>query len=177
MLQAIYWLILPKLLREEKVEDVMTISQIIFLLQIFPKLYHSSYLMRGLKKVTGYIFGTAWWGLTLNLIAYFLASHVSGGFWYILSMQRIAECLKKQCHESKQCNALTWTCPREICYSGYTNPCDENSAMKANFSTCMDQNGDFPYGNNAFALPLILKNSNMVKFSIPIFGDSWLSAL
>lgn len=76
IMQALYWLMLPKLMREEKVEDVMTITQIIFLLQFFPKLYHSFYLMRGVRKVTGYIFGTAWWGLILNLIAYFLASHV-----------------------------------------------------------------------------------------------------
>ncbi|KAK1381131.1 Cyclic nucleotide-binding domain-containing protein [Heracleum sosnowskyi] len=168
--QAIYWLMLPKLLREEKVEDVMTITQIIFLLQIFPKLHHSFYLMRGVRKVTGYIFGTAWWGLILNLISYFLASHVSGGFWYILSMQRVAECLKKLCHESKQCSTLAWTCPREICYSSYTNPCVANSTMTANFSTCMDQNGDFPYGNYAFALPLIIKNSNMVKI---LYSNLW----
>ncbi|KAF1001466.1 hypothetical protein AG4045_006126 [Apium graveolens] len=114
--QALYWLMLPKLLREQKVEDV------------------------------------------------------SGGFWYILSMQRIAECLKKQCHESKECSALAWTCPSEICYSSYKNPCVENSAMKANFTTCMDQGGDFPYGNYAFALPLIVKNSNMVKL---LYSNLW----
>jgi hypothetical protein len=30
-----------------------------------------------MQKVTGYIFGTIWWGFALNLIAYFIASHVS----------------------------------------------------------------------------------------------------
>lgn len=29
-----------------------------------------------MQKVTGYIFGTIWWGFGLNLIAYFIASHV-----------------------------------------------------------------------------------------------------
>ncbi|WOH13467.1 hypothetical protein DCAR_0832977 [Daucus carota subsp. sativus] len=168
--QAVYWLILPKLLKEGKVESVMTITQTIFLLQFFTKLYHSFYLMRGVKKVTGYIFGTAWWGLILNLIAYFLASHVSGGFWYILAMQRVAECLKKQCLESKHCETLSWTCPREICYSSFANLCLANSTMKANFSTCMDQNGDFPYGNYAFVLPLVIKNSNVVKI---LYSDLW----
>ncbi|XP_017222417.1 cyclic nucleotide-gated ion channel 2 [Daucus carota subsp. sativus] len=168
--QAVYWLILPELLKQEKVKAVMTISHIIFLLQFFPKLYHSFYLMHGVKKVTGYIFGTALWGLILNLIAYFLASHVSGGFWYSLSVQRIAECLKKQCHVSKQCETLAWTCPREICYSSFTNSCLANSTMKGNFSTCMDQNGEFPFGNYAFALPLIVKNSNVVKI---LYSGLW----
>lgn len=50
------------------------------------------------------------------------------------------------------------------------NPCLENSVMKANFSTCMDQGGDFPYGNYGFALPLIMKNSNMVKI---LYSNLW----
>jgi uncharacterized membrane protein YdjX (TVP38/TMEM64 family) len=29
-----------------------------------------------MQFVTGYIFGTAWWGFALNLIAYFIAAHV-----------------------------------------------------------------------------------------------------
>ncbi|KAL8124628.1 cyclic nucleotide-gated ion channel 2-like [Apium graveolens] len=168
--QVVYWLIFPKLLREEKMEDVMNIAQLIFLFQFFPKLYHCFYLMRGVRKVTGYLFGTVWWGFILNLIAYFLASHVSGGFWYVLSVQRITECLKKQCHESKQCNALALTCPTEVCYSSYTRSCADTSSMKADFSTCMDQNGDFPFGLYAFALPLIVKNSNIVKI---LYANLW----
>ncbi len=55
----------------------MTILLLIFLFQYLPKVYHSIYLMRRMQKVTGYIFGTIWWGFGLNLIAYFIASHVS----------------------------------------------------------------------------------------------------
>lgn len=99
-----------------------------------------------------------------------MSNQVSGGFWYVLSVQRIAECLKKQCYESKQCVALALTCPSEICYSSYTHSCADNSNMKANFSTCMDQNGDFPYGLYAFALPLIVKNSNIVKI---LYANLW----
>lgn len=97
-------------------------------------------------------------------------NQVSGGFWYVLSIQRIAECLKKQCYESQQCHTLALTCPREICYSSYTRSCVDNSSMKADFSTCMDQNGDFPYGLYAFALPLIIKNSNIIKI---LFANLW----
>lgn len=75
-MQILYWLLLPKLLREEKPEDVMILAQFIFLFQFLPKLYHCFHLMHGVSKVAGYLFGTAWWGFILNLIVYFLASHV-----------------------------------------------------------------------------------------------------
>lgn len=72
-----FWLVVPKLIREEKVKLIMTILLLIFLFQFLPKIYHCICLMRRMQKVTGYIFGTIWWGFALNLIAYFIASHVS----------------------------------------------------------------------------------------------------
>lgn len=71
-----YWLVVPKLLSENRIGEMMTILQLTFLLQFLPKVYHCFCLMRGMRKVTGYIFGTIWWGFGINLIAYFLASHV-----------------------------------------------------------------------------------------------------
>lgn len=76
-LQAIFWLLLPKLIVQEKIELVLTIVLLTFLFQFLPKLYHSFCLMSRMRKVTGYIFGTIWWGFGLNLIAYLIASHVS----------------------------------------------------------------------------------------------------
>lgn len=76
-LQAVFWLIVPKLIREERIKIIMTIMLLIFLFQFLPKVYHSICMMRRMQKVTGYIFGTIWWGFGLNLIAYFIASHVS----------------------------------------------------------------------------------------------------
>lgn len=83
-----FWLVVPKLIREEKIKMIMTILLIIFLFQFLPKVYHSIYLMRRMQKVTGYIFGTIWWGFGLNLIAYFIASHVSN-LDRKLSVQRV----------------------------------------------------------------------------------------
>lgn len=34
-----------------------------------------------MQNFSGYIFGTVWWGIALNLIAYFVASHVSFTFF------------------------------------------------------------------------------------------------
>ncbi|KAG5527598.1 hypothetical protein RHGRI_028496 [Rhododendron griersonianum] len=77
--QAVFWLVVPRLIREEQIKLIMTILLLIFLFQFLPKVYHSICLMRRMAKVTGYIFGTIWWGFGLNLIAYFIASHVAGG--------------------------------------------------------------------------------------------------
>ncbi|GFP91773.1 cyclic nucleotide-gated ion channel 2 [Phtheirospermum japonicum] len=102
--------------------------------QFLPKVYHSICLMRKMQKVTGYIFGTIWWGFGLNLIAYFIASHVAGGCWYVLAIQRVASCLKQQCDKSGSCN-LSMSCSDEVCYqfplsSGvFENPCKANSTV------------------------------------------------
>lgn len=75
--QVVFWSVVPTLLRQDKIKILMTILLLIFLFQFLPKAYHSFYLMRKMQKVTGYIFGTIWWGFGLNLVAYFIASHVS----------------------------------------------------------------------------------------------------
>ncbi|GJM96679.1 hypothetical protein PR202_ga13541 [Eleusine coracana subsp. coracana] len=77
--QVVFWLVIPKLIREEEVKLIMTILLLIFLFQFLPKVYHSIHIMRKMQKVTGYIFGTIWWGFGLNLFAYFAASHIAGG--------------------------------------------------------------------------------------------------
>lgn len=70
-------MIVPKLIREEEIKLLMAILLLIFVFQFLPKVYHSICVMRKMRKVTGYVFGTIWWGFGLNLIAYFIASHVS----------------------------------------------------------------------------------------------------
>lgn len=76
-MQIILWLVLPKLITEEELRIITTVLLLIFLFQFLPKVYHSLCMMSSMQKVTGYIFGTIWWGFGLNLIAYFIASHVS----------------------------------------------------------------------------------------------------
>lgn len=189
---------------------IMTILLIIFLFQFLPKVYHSIYLMRRMQKVTGYIFGTIWWGFGLNLIAYFIASHVSnldrklsvqrvtgshyslhpdctsnnflindflqvaGGCWYVLAIQRVASCLRQQCHRQANCN-LYLSCSEEVCYQflvpsgAIGNTCGGNSTTTVRKSLCLDVNGPFHYGIYQWALPVISSNSVAVKILYPIF--------
>ncbi|KAA8530410.1 hypothetical protein F0562_005119 [Nyssa sinensis] len=172
--QAVFWLVVPRLIREEQIKLIMTILLLIFLFQFLPKVYHSIYLMRRMKKVTGYIFGTIWWGFGLNLIAYFIASHVAGGCWYVLAIQRVASCLRQQCDRKNKCS-LSLSCSEEVCYQFLLpadtvgNPCGGNSTTTVRKPLCLDINGPFPYGIYKWALPVISSNSITVKILYPIF--------
>ncbi|KAL0310217.1 UNVERIFIED_CONTAM: Cyclic nucleotide-gated ion channel 2 [Sesamum calycinum] len=172
--QAVFWLVVPRLLKEEQIKLIMTILLLIFLFQFLPKVYHSICLMRRMQKVTGYIFGTIWWGFGLNLIAYFIASHVAGGCWYVLAINRVASCLKQQCARSGTCN-LSLSCSEEVCYqflvaSGtVNNPCSGNSTVVLRKPLCLDVNGPFRYGIYKWALPVVSSNSVAVKILYPIF--------
>ncbi|XP_010258957.1 PREDICTED: cyclic nucleotide-gated ion channel 2-like [Nelumbo nucifera] len=171
--QTIFWLVLPKLLREERIKMIMTIVILAFLFQFLPKIYHSIYLMRKMQKVTGYVFGTIWWGFGLNVIAYFIASHVTGGCWYILAIQRVASCLKQHCRRDTTCN-LSLACAKEVCYrlplasTLMKSSCHGDSAI-ASLPVCLDSDGPFPYGIYEWALPVVSSNSVAVKILYPIY--------
>ncbi|KAK1383564.1 Cyclic nucleotide-binding domain-containing protein [Heracleum sosnowskyi] len=172
--QAVFWLVVPKLIREEKIKLIMTILLLIFLFQFLPKVYHSICLMRRMQEVTGYIFGTIWWGFGLNLIAYFIASHVVGGCWYVLAIQRVAFCLRQQCERKASCD-LSLSCSEEVCYQLFMsadtldNTCGGNSSTLLRNPICLDVNGPFHYGIYNGALPVISSNSVAVKILYPIF--------
>ncbi|GMN42160.1 hypothetical protein TIFTF001_011374 [Ficus carica] len=171
--QVVFWLVLPKLIREEKIKLIMTILLLIFLFQYLPKVYHTISLMRRMQKVTGYIFGTIWWGFGINLIAYFIASHVAGGCWYVLAIQRVAACLRIHCERNVNCN-LSLACREEVCYQFMLptgtaeNPCGGNSTVIRK-PFCLDVNGTYNYGIYQWALPVISSNSIAVKILYPIF--------
>lgn len=74
--QVVLWVVIPRLLEKGSTTVVMTIFLITFLIQYLPKIYHFLRLLRSMQTHSVYIFGTVWWGVALNLIAYFVASHV-----------------------------------------------------------------------------------------------------
>ncbi|XP_073286431.1 cyclic nucleotide-gated ion channel 2-like [Primulina huaijiensis] len=174
ILQAVFWLVVPRLIKEERIKLIMTILLLIFLFQFLPKVYHCISLMRRMQKVTGYIFGTIWWGFGLNLLAYFIASHVAGGCWYVLAIERVSSCLQHHCSRTNSCN-LPLSCSAEVCYqfilsSGtVANPCGSNTTVIVRKPLCLDVNGPYRYGIYGWALPVVSSNSVSVKILYPIF--------
>ncbi|CAN6470127.1 unnamed protein product [Victoria cruziana] len=174
--QVVMWLVVPKLIREGEMKSTMTILLLTFLFQFLPKVYHTVVLMRRMQKVTGYVFGTIWWGFGLNLIAYFIASHVAGGCWYILSIQRVASCLHQQCELNSTCHVRPLACSKDICYKLTDTltlmdfPCfDNQTATVRKLPACLDPDGPFGYGIYRTALPVITSGSLAVKILYPIF--------
>ncbi|KAI7751030.1 hypothetical protein M8C21_007079 [Ambrosia artemisiifolia] len=173
--QVVFWLVVPRLIREERIKAIMTTLLFVFVFQFLPKVYHSILLMRRMAKVTGYIFGTIWWGFALNLIAYFIASHVAGGCWYVLAIQRVVLCLRQQCNRKNACN-LALSCADEVCYQfllpegTFSDRCAGNSTTSlVRTPLCLDVNGPYNYGIYEWALPVISSNSLTVKMLYPIF--------
>lgn len=177
--QIAFWVLVQKLMREgeDEIRLLMTILLLVFLFQFLPKVYHSICVMRRMQKVTGYIFGTIWWGFALNLIAYFIASHVAGGCWYVLAIQRIASCLKQQCENNNNCDLLSLSCSKDACYrlplpSGLDELSCRNltaSLVSQHNPVCLDSSGPYPYGIYNGALAVVSSNSLAVKILYPIF--------
>lgn len=76
MMQIVTWVGAPALLRRGATTTVMTVFLITFLFEYLPKIYHSVCILRRMQNFSGYVFGTIWWGIALNLMVYFVASHV-----------------------------------------------------------------------------------------------------
>ncbi|KAJ4960536.1 hypothetical protein NE237_020446 [Protea cynaroides] len=157
--QAVLWLVVPKLVREGKIQVTMIILLLVYLFQFLIKTYHITCIMiKGLQKVTGYIFGTIWWALAYNIIAYFMGAHVLGGCWYALAIHRIGSCVAKLCDGGKKCNATMF--------------CGNNSTRPTGIpdgSTCLNINGPYRYGIYKETIPVVSSDSLAVKISYPIY--------
>ncbi|XP_010268849.1 PREDICTED: cyclic nucleotide-gated ion channel 4-like [Nelumbo nucifera] len=170
--QLVLWVAIPSLLERGSTTIVMTVFLIIFLFQYLPKIYHSVCLLRRMQNLSGYIFGTVWWGIALNLIAYFVASHAAGACWYLLGIQRAAKCLKLQCGITEGCGPRTLACQDPIYYGTRMVRDRERLAWGENVhvrSTCIDSADNFDYGAYKWTVPLVTNESRLEKILFPIF--------
>ncbi|KAL9270037.1 Cyclic nucleotide-gated ion channel 4-like protein [Drosera capensis] len=171
--QVVTWMVIPELLERGSTMSVMTVFMIMFLFQYLPKIYHSVCLMRGMQKLSGYVFGTIWWGFALNMIAYSVASHAAGACWYLLGLQRTMKCLKEQCVQMDGCNP-TFLASQEPIYYGTTSLIKDPSRLlwagnrKAR-STCLDSYNNYEYGAYKWVIYLVCNDSRFEKILMPIF--------
>nr|VDD21563.1 unnamed protein product [Brassica oleracea] len=92
--QVVLWVVIPSLLKRGSVTLVVSILLLTFLFQYLPKIYHSIRHLRQNATLSGYIFGTVWWGIALNMVAYFVAAHAAGACWYLLGSKDQRNVLK-----------------------------------------------------------------------------------
>ena len=74
--QVVVWVAAPAMIRAGLTTPVMTVLLLAFLLEYLPKICHAVRFLRRMQGQSGYVFGTIWWGIVLNLMAYFVAAHV-----------------------------------------------------------------------------------------------------
>ncbi|KAJ0983647.1 hypothetical protein J5N97_011902 [Dioscorea zingiberensis] len=173
--QVVLWVAAPSLIRRGSTMMVMTVILIMFLFQYLPKIYHSLCFLRRMQNSSGYIFGTIWWGIALNLIAYFVASHAAGACWYLLGIQRATKCLREQCMTTKGCGPRTVACVDPIYYGTTTTPIlkdlgrvewARNVTVR---TTCLDSSDNFEYGAYKWTVPLFTNTNRAEKILLPIF--------
>ncbi|CAL5405776.1 unnamed protein product [Camellia sinensis] len=171
--QVVLWVAIPALLERGSTTVVMTIFLIMFLFQYLPKIYHSVCLLRRMQNLSGYIFGTVWWGIALNMIAYFVASHAVGACWYLLGIQRAAKCLREQCRETKGCGLRILACEEPI-YYGTTSLVRDRARLvwgdnKQARIACLDNEDNFDFGAYKWTVQLVANESRLEKILFPIF--------
>ncbi|BBH01854.1 cyclic nucleotide-gated cation channel 4 [Prunus dulcis] len=164
--QIILWVVIPTLLEKGSVTVVMTVF-LMFFFQYLPKIYHSVCLLRRMQNLSGYIFGTVWWGIALNLIAYFVAAHAAGACWYLLGIQRAEKCLKEQCREINGCSLRILSCKNPI-YYGATNPLRDRARLawadnKRAKSTCLENADHYDYGAYSWTVQLVFLHATTSK--------------
>ncbi|XP_057797932.1 cyclic nucleotide-gated ion channel 4-like [Salvia miltiorrhiza] len=171
--QIVIWVVIPKLLERGWTTVVMTVLLVMFVFQYLPKIYHSVCLLRRMQNFSGYIFGTVWWGIALNMIAYFVASHAVGACWYLLGIQRAAKCLKEQCMVTKSCDITMMACQDSIYYGTKDLISDrtrfiwgENRHAR---SSCLQNYDNFDYGAYKWTVQLVTNNNRLEKVLFPIF--------
>ncbi|XP_047334566.1 cyclic nucleotide-gated ion channel 4 [Impatiens glandulifera] len=171
--QLVLWVFVPALLKRGHTTSVMTLFLITFLFQYLPKIYHSVCLLRRMQKMSGYIFGTVWWGIALNMIAYFVAAHAVGACWYLLGIQRAAKCLEAQCIETNGCWLRTLACENPV-YYGTTSLVKHKAWLlwgenKSARSACLDGSDNYDYGAYKWTVQLVTNENRLEKALFPIF--------
>ncbi|XP_031388587.1 cyclic nucleotide-gated ion channel 4 [Punica granatum] len=171
--QVVLWVVIPRLLDRGSTTVVMTVFLIMFLFQYLPKIYHSVRLLRRMQSLSGYIFGTVWWGIALNMIAYFVASHAAGACWYLLGIQRAAKCMREQCRLTQGCWPRILSCKEPI-YYGTTSMVTEKARLawgenKLVRSMCIESPNNYDYGAYKWTVQLVTNDSRLEKILFPIF--------
>ncbi|XP_027190604.1 cyclic nucleotide-gated ion channel 4 isoform X2 [Cicer arietinum] len=171
--QIVLWVTIPSLLEKGSIPLLMTILLIMFLFQYLPKIYHSVCFVR--RNLSGYTFGTVWWGFALNMIAYFVASHAAGACWYLLGLQRAAKCLEEQCVNTSGCGMRTLCCKEPIYYgsNSMVKKLERTRLVWAQNrearSTCLTSADNYDYGVYEWSVQLVTNDSRLEKILLPIF--------
>ncbi|KAL6614369.1 hypothetical protein ACP70R_036639 [Stipagrostis hirtigluma subsp. patula] len=178
VMQVVIWVATPAMIRAGSTTAVMTVLLVSFLFEYLPKIYHSVRFLRRVQDVSGYIFGTIWWGIALNLMAYFVAAHAVGACWYLLGAQRATKCLREQCAMAgRGCAPAALACAEPLYYGGAVRGVGvgvgaDRLAWAGNATargTCLDSGDNYQYGAYKWTVMLVANPSRLERILLPIF--------
>ncbi|XP_040380658.1 cyclic nucleotide-gated ion channel 4-like isoform X1 [Oryza brachyantha] len=176
VMQLVVWVAAPAMIRAGSTTAVMTVLLVSFLFEYLPKIYHSVVFLRRMQNQSGHVFGTIWWGIALNLMAYFVAAHAVGACWYLLGVQRATKCLKEQCVRAgpPACASPTAVaCASPLYYGGaVASVGGDRLAWGKNGqarSTCLGGGDSYQYGAYKWTVMLVANPSRLEKMLLPIF--------
>ncbi|WVZ68579.1 hypothetical protein U9M48_017505 [Paspalum notatum var. saurae] len=175
--KVVLWVATPAMIRAGSTTAVMTVLLVAFLLEYLPKIYHSVRVLRRMQHAaSGYVFGTIWWGIALNLMAYFVAAHAVGACWYLLGVQRATKCLREQCAQAGSgCAPWALACAEPL-YYGATAAARGVGADRLAWAgnatargTCLDSGDNYQYGAYKWTVMLVANPSRVERILLPIF--------
>ncbi|KAG2601216.1 hypothetical protein PVAP13_5KG573600 [Panicum virgatum] len=175
VMQVMVWAAAPAMIRAGSTTAVMTVLLVAFLFEYLPKIYHSVRVLRRSQDASGYVFGTIWWGIALNLMAYFVAAHAVGACWYLLGAQRATKCLREQCAQAGSAGCAPWAlvCAEPLYYGATAAaPGAGRLAWAGNATargTCLDSGDNYQYGAYQWTVMLVANPSRVERILLPIF--------
>ncbi|XP_019198131.1 PREDICTED: probable cyclic nucleotide-gated ion channel 20, chloroplastic isoform X2 [Ipomoea nil] len=176
--QIIILLILPRSLSGANFAKNLLRAAI--LVQYVPRLFRFLPLIAG-QSSSGFIFESAWANFVINLLTFVLAGHVVGSCWYLLGLQRVNQCLRDACHDSKIANCREFIdCGHSYNFRQFSDhPSWHNWTTNVNATACLNKDyKDGYYGIYGQAVNLTTKPSIVTRYVYSLFwGFQQISTL
>ncbi|MED6157519.1 hypothetical protein PIB30_023905 [Stylosanthes scabra] len=152
------------------------------LVQYIPRLFRFLPMLIG-QSPSGFIFESAWANFIINLLIFMLSGHVVGSCWYLFGLQRVNQCLRNACHNSKIPGCMAFI----DCGHGHdgifqldqtSNQWNNNADANACLSPPSNGSG-FAYGIYQNAVPLTTETNVINKYIYALFWgfQNFLQAL
>ncbi|KAL9684196.1 hypothetical protein QQ045_021630 [Rhodiola kirilowii] len=169
--QIMILLVQPNLLDFSGDNVTKNILRAVVLIQYLPRFYRFLPLLAG-QSATGFIFESAWANFIINLFTFVLAGHLVGSSWYLFGLQRVNQCLRDACHNSKLS-----LCEQLInCGNGtFQNP--DYWRKNTSVVSCFDKDA-FHYGIYIQAVNLTMEHNVVKRYTYSLFwGFQQISTL
>ncbi|ERN05005.1 hypothetical protein AMTR_s00053p00015490 [Amborella trichopoda] len=159
--QVVILLIIPKLSGAVPL-NTKNLLRFVILFQYIPRVIRIVPLYKEVIKASGLITETAWAGAAFNLFLYMLASHILGAFWYLLAIERLDACWRKECAPKGCLSSI---------YCGTEQPTQNTSFLNAMCPMSLESTGGFDFGIYSPALSSAIVKSR--DFPQKIFYCFW----